>query len=79
MSDLRCTFSPDCEWEAGHVGEHPCGQRAEKPGEPCRYCTKPVPEGGCPDCWTPITIADAKAMFAPYGLSVDIVTPKEPT
>jgi hypothetical protein len=25
----------------------------------------------CPKCWTPITIPLAKALFAPYGISVD--------
>ena len=78
MTAPRCTRSPGCEWDAGHLGDHPCGQKAERPGEPCRYCTKPVPpEGTCLDCWAPITIADAKAMFASYGLSVDIAMPEE--
>ncbi len=49
--------------------------RTHEPGQPCWYCGKPnPPQGPCPDCWTPITVADAKAIFAEDGLSVDIRT-----
>lgn len=66
---------PDCEFTAGHLSEHPCGQPSEPPGTPCRHCGKPVPMDGepCPDCWLPFKgtpLADIKAMFADIGLSV---------
>lgn len=72
----RCTFSPDCEWGPHAASEHPCGQPAERPGEPCRHCGDPVPgpetnDGACPRCWAPMTLATAKALFAPFGMSVD--------
>lgn len=75
----RCDLNPECEHGLHRADEHPCGQRAEKAGEPCRYCGDTVPgpevnDGACPNCWAPITIADAKAMFAPHGLSVDMKT-----
>lgn len=72
----QCYLDPTCEFGLHAPSEHPCGQRTEKPGEPCRHCGDPVPgpevnRGACPRCWAPITVADAKALFAPYGLSVD--------
>lgn len=74
------TCQSGCEYDPGHVAEHPCGRRPERPGSPCRYCGQPVPSDGtpCPRCWTPIpdNLADAKALLATAGLSAD-PTPKE--
>lgn len=77
MDADRCLLDPSCELGRHEPSEHPCGQRAENPGEPCRYCGDPVPGpeingGACPRCWAPITTADVKALFAPYGMSVDV-------
>lgn len=77
----RCTLTPDCELGHHALDEHPCGQHAEEPGTPCRYCSVAVPMdgSGCSTCWTPATIPLLKALFAPYGLSVDIVRSDEVT
>jgi hypothetical protein len=67
-----CT--PGCGYASGHLSEHPCGQ-PHVPGSPCKYCRKATPLDGsaCPDCWMPIpgNFADAKALLAKGGLSVD--------
>jgi len=66
--------APDCGYEPGHLAEHPCGQ-PHVPGSLCQFCEKPTPLDGspCPDCWTPIpgNLADAKALLALGGLSLD--------
>jgi hypothetical protein len=69
----RCALTPGCGWPPHDPAAHPCGQ-PHVPGSPCVYCGTPTPADGgpCPDCWTPITIADAKAIFAEVGLSVDL-------
>lgn len=53
----------------GHLSLHPCAYGTEAPGEPCRYCARPVPadDSGCPFCWTQVeglSMADLKALFA---------------
>lgn len=53
----RCS-NIDCHWfGTDHAAEHPCGERGERPGEPCRSCGREllVGEDACPNCWTPIT------------------------
>lgn len=66
--------APDCGYEPGHLRNHPCGQ-PHPPGDPCQFCDKSTPlDGGpCPDCWTliPDNLADAKAILALGGLSLD--------
>lgn len=75
MTDGRC--EPDCTYEPGHLGDHPCGLGHERPGDPCRNCSTPVPLDGspCPECWTsiPDNLADAKALLALGDFSVDPV------
>lgn len=69
----RCTLSPDCELGLHAPDAHPCGQRCEKPGEPCRYCSKPVPaEGTCLDCWEPITPENAQATVDELSFAVEV-------
>lgn len=69
----KCRISADCDMGLHDPSDHPCGRPVEAPGTPCQYCGEPVPMdgSGCPDCWVPATIPLLKAMFAPYGISVD--------
>lgn len=71
MADT-CTLTAGCTFPTHQPSDHPCGKK-HTPGTPCDNCGKPTPANGdpCWDCWTPITIADAKAIFAEDGLSVD--------
>jgi hypothetical protein len=73
-----CALTPGCGWPPHDPAEHPCGQ-PHTPGSPCAYCGKSTPATGgpCPDCWTPITTADAKAIFAAVGLTVDLRAPHD--
>lgn len=62
----------DCQFDTHpNHPEHPCSYGTEQPGDPCRYCTTPVPvTGPCTDCWRTfdgMTIADIKAVFAADG------------
>ncbi len=70
----RCQLTPNCTFDEHDAADHPCGIK-HIPGSPCRYCGKATPlDGGpCPDCWTPIpeNLADAKALLALGGLSVN--------
>lgn len=63
-----------CEYEdhPAHLSRHPCGYGTEEPGDPCRYCGRPVPPNGnpCPHCWLlfkDLPLADIKAVFAADG------------
>jgi hypothetical protein len=67
--------SDDCEFPPDHDRGHPCGRPSEQPGEQCRFCGLTLPKGGpCDDCWTPIpaNTADAKALLARGGFSMDV-------
>ncbi len=63
-----------CQFEdhPAHEARHPCSYRTERPGDPCRYCARPVPADGtpCPACWLSLenlALADIKAVFAGDG------------
>lgn len=68
-----CTTTRGCQRPAGHIAHHPCGGKLHKPGDPCEHCGQPLvaDEHGaavaCPNCWTPITVADLKALAAGRG------------
>lgn len=76
MTD-ECAITPGCGFGRHEAADHPCGQPV-RVGDPCAYCGKSIeadPEGRaipCPDCWTPLMFADAKAVFAEVGLTVDL-------
>jgi hypothetical protein len=80
-----CAETPGCQRPAGHIEHYPCGGALRQLGDPCEFCGDPLPanEGGgatfCPRCWTPITIADAKAIFTEVGLTVDLRPATEET
>lgn len=64
-----------CEFEPGHAAETPCGQRSERPGDPCRFCGEPTPDPPpCPKCWQPISIADFRNLFADVPTVQTVVT-----
>lgn len=73
-----CTISPDCGYGPHARSDHPCGQPIHG-GDPCKYCGDPIQADAagvpipCPRCWTPIpaNLADAKALLALGGLSLD--------
>jgi predicted amidophosphoribosyltransferase len=71
----RCHLDPDCTFPPHEPSDHPCGRRCV-PGEPCQYCGKATPLNGdpCPDCWTPLSVADFRAMMAAEGFDT-VVTP----
>jgi hypothetical protein len=76
--DNRCTLTPGCEFGPHEVSAHPCGKPI-RVGDPCEFCGDPTgaDENGqpvaCPRCWIPIpaNLADAKALLALGGFSVD--------
>lgn len=66
----RCTLSPDCEYDASHWPETPCGRTAVE----CPDCGMPLPREGdgpgfreCPHGWRAVTIADIKQFAAEEG------------
>jgi len=74
MPEPRCHLSLDCELGPHAPDAHPCGQRKEEPGTPCRYCGDPTPLDGsdCPKCWQPMTIPMFKAWAASHGWDTEI-------
>lgn len=64
-----CQITPGCARGNHTADQHPCGGPFHVAGSPCTYCGKPTPATGgpCPDCWSPITIADFKAIAAEAG------------
>lgn len=78
MSTAECTITPGCTFGKHQPSEHPCG-RKHIPGSPCAYCGKPTPLDGdpCWDCWTPIAIADFKAIAANAGLDTAVTIQRE--
>lgn len=60
-----------CQFEDHPVHGTPCSYGTEKPGDPCRYCAEPTPDGGpCRACWQcldELRLADVRALFAADG------------
>lgn len=69
----RCTLTPDCRRGTHSADTHPCGAAFHQVGDPCQYCTRPLPadQAGhvqpCPHCWQPATIGDLKQFAAEEG------------
>ncbi len=83
-TDPRCSIDPTCEHGQHAPSDHPCGLKAEMPGSPCRYCSKPVPPDGspCPECWTSLeglVLPDLKAIFASSDLSLSVAVSDDHT
>lgn len=74
----RCTLAPDCTFPPHAPEAHPCGKR-HIPGSPCDYCGKATPDvgGPCPDCWSPISVADFRALMAAEGIDTVVTSGKE--
>lgn len=78
-TEARCVLDPTCERGLHSTSDHPCGRRAERPGEACRHCAEEgveriIPDSGMCRCWTPVEdlpFATIKGLFADMGLSVE--------
>lgn len=78
-SSGACHLAPTCELGPHAQADHPCGQRADKPGEVCRPClhydgvrriVRPDGTCVCMIAVEDIPHADLKALMAGIGLSL---------